>query len=43
MGKVRIKDIAEIAQVSIGTVDRVIHNRGEVSQVTRERIQKLLK
>lgn len=43
MGKIRIKDIAEIAQVSIGTVDRVIHNRGEVSQVTRERIQKLLK
>ncbi|MEN8200988.1 MAG: LacI family DNA-binding transcriptional regulator [Bacteroidota bacterium] len=42
MGKVRIKDIAEIAQVSIGTVDRVIHNRGEVSQATRERIQKLL-
>jgi len=42
MGRVRIKDIAEIANVSIGTVDRVIHNRGEVSQVTRERIQKLL-
>jgi LacI family transcriptional regulator len=42
MAKVRIKDIAEIAQVSIGTVDRVIHNRGEVSQTTRERIQKLL-
>jgi LacI family transcriptional regulator len=42
MAKVRIKDIAEIAQVSIGTVDRVIHNRGEVSQATRERIQKLL-
>ncbi len=31
MRKVRIKDIAEIANVSIGTVDRVIHNRGEVS------------
>jgi len=42
MSKIRIKDIAEIAQVSIGTVDRVIHNRGEVSQTTRERIQKLL-
>jgi len=42
MAKIRIKDIAEIAQVSIGTVDRVIHNRGEVSQATRERIQKLL-
>jgi LacI family transcriptional regulator len=43
MGKVRIKDIARIAHVSIGTVDRVIHNRGEVSPATRERIQKLLK
>jgi LacI family transcriptional regulator len=42
MGNVRIKDIAEIANVSIGTVDRVIHNRGEVSHATRERIQKLL-
>ena len=39
MGKIRIKDIAEIANVSIGTVDRVIHNRGEVSLATRERIQ----
>jgi LacI family transcriptional regulator len=42
MGRVRIKDIAKIAHVSIGTVDRVIHNRGEVSLATRERIQKLL-
>lgn len=42
MRKVRIKDIAEIANVSIGTVDRVIHNRGEVSAATREKIQKLL-
>lgn len=42
MGKVRIKDIAKIANVSIGTVDRVIHNRGEVSQATRERIRNLL-
>lgn len=42
MPKVRIKDIAEIAKVSMGTVDRVIHDRGEVSPHTRERIQKLL-
>ena len=42
MNRVRIKDIAEIAQVSIGTVDRVIHNRGEVSPATREKIQRLL-
>jgi LacI family transcriptional regulator len=43
MRRIRIKDIAEIAHVSIGTVDRVIHNRGEVSPATRERIQKLLR
>jgi LacI family transcriptional regulator len=42
MGKVRIKDIARIANVSIGTVDRVIHNRGEVSSATRQKVQKLL-
>ncbi len=42
MRKVRIKDIAEIANVSIGTVDRVIHNRGEVSEATRDKIRKLL-
>jgi len=42
MGKVRIKDIAEIANVSIGTVDRVIHNRGQVSDATREKIRSLL-
>jgi len=43
MRRIRIKDIAEIANVSIGTVDRVIHNRGEVSEATRKRIQKLLR
>lgn len=42
MGKIRIKDIAQIANVSIGTVDRVIHKRGEVSSATREKIRKLL-
>lgn len=42
-GKARIKDIAQLAGVSIGTVDRVIHNRGEVSEKTRKKIQNLLK
>jgi LacI family transcriptional regulator len=42
MRRIRIKDIAAIAHVSTGTVDRVIHNRGEVAQATREKIQKLL-
>ena len=35
---IRIKDIAEKAGVSIGTVDRVLHNRGEVSSITKEKI-----
>jgi len=39
--KLTIKDIAQLAGVSIGTVDRVIHNRGEVSEKTREKIQKI--
>ncbi len=39
---IRIKDIAKLAGVSSGTVDRVIHNRGEVSEVTRKKVQALL-
>jgi LacI family transcriptional regulator len=39
--KITIKDIAQMAGVSIGTVDRVIHNRGEVSFKTREKILKI--
>ncbi|MCD6346027.1 MAG: LacI family DNA-binding transcriptional regulator [Bacteroidales bacterium] len=34
----RIKDIAERAGVSVGTVDRVLHKRGEVSTETRDRV-----
>jgi len=41
--KTRIKDIAKLAGVSIGTVDRVLHNRGEVSEKTQQRVQKILK
>ncbi len=36
--KVTIRDIAEKAGVSIGTVDRVLHDRGEVSPETRKRV-----
>ncbi len=36
--RVTIKDIAALANVSIGTVDRVLHNRGEVNQETHERV-----
>ncbi|MGC1389987.1 MAG: LacI family DNA-binding transcriptional regulator [Bacteroidales bacterium] len=38
----RIKDIANMAGVSIGTVDRVIHNRGEVAEKTRIKVQRIL-
>lgn len=38
-----IKDIAKAAGVSIGTVDRVIHNRPGVSPTTRDKVKKLLK
>jgi len=39
--KITIKDIAILSGVSIGTVDRVIHNRGEVSAKTKEKILKI--
>jgi len=39
---VRIKDIAKLAGVSPGTVDRVIHNRGDVSEETRKKVQAIL-
>lgn len=40
---IRIIDIAKLAGVSAGTVDRVIHNRGRVSAENREKIEKILK
>lgn len=36
--RIRIKDIAEETGVSIGTVDRVIHNRGHVASDVRQRV-----
>jgi LacI family transcriptional regulator len=38
-----IKDIARIAGVSIGTVDRVLHNRGRVAEETRKKVQAVAK
>ena len=38
MKRVTIKDIAKIAGVSRGTVDRVINNRGNVSKKVEESI-----
>nr|WP_320120716.1 LacI family DNA-binding transcriptional regulator [uncultured Marinifilum sp.] len=41
--KIRIKDIAEQAGVSVGTVDRVLHNRGEVAIETKKKILEIAK
>ncbi len=41
--KIRIKDIAQLAGVSPGTVDRVLHNRGNVSTTARKAIDTVLK
>ncbi len=40
--KIRIKDIAKNAGVSVGTVDRVLHNRPNVSKAAREKVNKAL-
>jgi len=40
--KIRIKDIAALAGVSEGTVDRVLHDRGDVSAKSREAVTKVL-
>lgn len=36
--KSTISDVAEAAGVTIGTVDRVLHERGEVSEKTKEKV-----
>ena len=40
---VRIKDIAIKANVSTGTVDRVLHERGRVSEKVKEKVLKIIK
>lgn len=40
--KIRIVDIARLAEVSPGTVDRVIHNRGRIAPDKKERIEKII-
>lgn len=37
-----IKDIAKIAKVSAGTVDRVLHDRGGVSEKTKKLVKKII-
>ena len=41
--QIRIKDIAEKAGLSVGTVDRVLHGRPNVSKKARERVEAVLK
>ncbi len=41
--KVTLKQIAELANTSIGTVDRALNNRGRINEETKERILKLAK
>jgi LacI family transcriptional regulator len=40
---VTMKDIAEATGISIGTVDRIIHNRGRYSEKTAEQVRRAMK
>jgi LacI family transcriptional regulator len=42
MKNMTVKEIAELAKVSIGTVDRVIYNRGRVAVETKARIEAII-
>jgi LacI family transcriptional regulator len=39
---ITIRDIAKMAKVSVGTVDRVIHKRGEVAEDSKKKVMKIL-
>lgn len=39
---IRIKDIAKLAGVSVGTVDRVLHNRGRVSDDALQKVTAIM-
>jgi LacI family transcriptional regulator len=41
MKKIGVGDIARLANVSIGTVDRALHGRKEINEATRKRILKI--
>ena len=43
MEKATIKDIAKLTGLSKGTVDRVLHNRGEVSKKSYEKVMASVK
>jgi LacI family transcriptional regulator len=40
--RITVKEIARLAGVSIGTVDRVLHDRGGVSAETKERVDEII-
>jgi len=42
MKKYTIKDIAQLAGVSKGTVDRVLHKRGKVSEIALKKVNEIL-
>lgn len=42
-GRPTIKEVARLARVSIGTVDRVLHGRGRVSAESEARVRKVLR
>ncbi|HPJ15531.1 MAG TPA: LacI family DNA-binding transcriptional regulator, partial [Spirochaetota bacterium] len=35
----KLKDVAELSGVSLGTVDRIVHNRGRFSEETARRVR----
>lgn len=41
--RIRIKDIARMANMSVGTVDRVLHGRNGVSETSRKKVEEILK
>ncbi|MDR0976340.1 MAG: LacI family DNA-binding transcriptional regulator [Prevotellaceae bacterium] len=41
--RIRIKDIARMAGVSVGTVDRVLHGRAGVASASRQRVEEILR
>lgn len=43
MRKIGVEEIARLANVSIGTVDRALHDRKEISESTRKRILRIAK
>jgi len=42
-GNITLKDVARLAGVSRGTVDRVIHNRGNVSKESYDNVMRVIK